>query len=172
MKTYLLAALLGLVSVGCLTVACVRTAQADAGPMDAGPTMTDAGPAATPTVTDPGKDGGKFLEEMLQAAKTSNWKLLAVGLVVLFTFVLRRFGGKLLPWLATDVGGVVSAFLVAAGGWVANLLAAGAKPSWASIIDILMMALAAMGAWAAAKKTANVLTSKKPGAELLEPDES
>lgn len=130
----------------------------------------DAGPSV-PAVSDPEKDPGSFLQDMWKAGQSKNYKLLSMLLVVALTYALRRWGKKLVPWFGTDFGGMVLAVLVATGAGVANGLAVGAKFGMSWVIDIFVMAAGSIGAYVIAKKTGNLVTSKKPGAELLEPSD-
>lgn len=151
------------------------TAWADAGPViDAGAAIdaaaapvnvaADAG-AAAETIKDVGEDPVGFAKDTYDAVKSGQWWLLASLIVVAITFVARKWGAKVIPWLKTDRGGTVLAFAVAFLGGLAHAVAAEGSPSWEMLQTSLKVALGAVGGYTGLRKTlfpSDKKTDKKP----------
>jgi hypothetical protein len=128
------------------------------------PVAVDAGPIVPVPVVSPDTDPGGFAGVILDALKSSNWRLLAVLVVILAVWLLRRFGGKAWPWLATDRGGAVCALVMGMAATLAGILAAGGKLSGKALLDGLVLAFSSAGGWALVKKML------APSDALLKPD--
>ena len=85
-----------------------------------------------------GDDPFALLAQLEQAARGSNWILLAPLAIMLAVFILRRFGRALLPAVATNRGGAVLAVL---GALAAALFAALALPGPHSVAQVLSVAV-------------------------------
>lgn len=139
-----------------LCLAYAATSLADAGPIDAGTiaetVAVDAG-AVAETVKDVGQDPAGFAKDTYDAVKSGQWWLLASLIVIAATFVARKWGAKVIPWLKTDRGGTVLAFSVAFLGGLAHAVAAEGSPSWEMLQTSLKVALGAVGGYTGLRKT-------------------
>lgn len=97
-------------------------------------------------------DSGQMAKDIIEAAHTKNWKLLIAGLVILLTWGLRLFGGKFIPFLKTDRGGVILALSIATVGALFNALKAGVGVTPQLFIDAIAMGVFSIGGFTAAKK--------------------
>lgn len=88
---------------------------------------------------------------ILQAVTSSNWRLAGVLALMLVVWAIRKYGGKVLPVLLTDRGGVALAMGTAIVGGIANGVIAGKPLNLSLILYSVFMGLAAMGTWTGAK---------------------
>jgi len=95
---------------------------------------------------------GTVAKDIIDAGRTKNWKLLIAGLVILLTWGVRLFGGKFIPFLKTDRGGVATALVIATVGALFNAWKAGVGISVQLFIDAASMGVFSIGGFTAAKK--------------------
>jgi hypothetical protein len=107
---------------------------------------------------------GAFLLEVARQVAAGNWSALAALAIVGAVFLLRTAAKRWVPWLATDVGGVVTLFVSTALLAVAAPLYAGTAIGKAAIVGALSAGLTAAGGWASVRK---VLRSLLPSAAAL-----
>lgn len=93
-----------------------------------------------------------LVKQLFDAVMGGNFALVAALALVLIVFVLRKFVGPKVPFLASDAGGVVLAFLSAFGGALATAFGAHAAFSLALLFKAAQVAFLAMGGYAALKK--------------------
>ncbi len=120
-----------------------------------GATMCLAGlafgaPAAVPA--DPYSNGGLFLERVLEAVKSSNWRMLAALAVIALVYAARRWASRVWPWLATDRGGAALVLATAMLGAVVNTWGAGKAMSLQMVLSALQIGFLAGGGYAVVKK--------------------
>lgn len=134
----------------------------DAGSADPATVALDAGTAtgpvvaapvapAVPAITDPGHDPD-FLDKLLKAADTSNWRMLAVLIVIGAVWLLRTVGGKKWAVLKTDRAGAICTLALGTAGAIGNALAAGSDITLRLFINGLMVGITAAGGWVVMKK--------------------
>ncbi|MFN7132365.1 MAG: hypothetical protein ACK4N5_09785 [Myxococcales bacterium] len=102
-------------------------------------------PAALP-VLDDGAELEVIAQLVLHAVSTSNWRALAALAVVVLVWLVRRYGGKQVPWLLTPRGGATLVLIFSIAGAVANALLAGAPLSLALLLDATITGALATGA--------------------------
>lgn len=94
----------------------------------------------------------EFARHLLDAVTSRNYALLAALVVVVLVYLLRKFGGRFIPFFNTDRGGAVLVLGVSLAGAVANALAAGAPFSLALLLTALQVALTAAGGFTIIKR--------------------
>lgn len=94
----------------------------------------------------------EFARLLLDAVTSRNYALLAALLVVVLVYLLRKLGGRFIPFFNTDRGGALLVLGVALAGAVANALAAGAPFSVALLLTALQVGLTAAGGFTIIKR--------------------
>lgn len=143
---------------------------------DAAPAaVMDAGPAAAhvakASFADPEKNPVGYASQVLEAVQHSNWRLLAVLLVVGLVWACRRYGGKVWPWVLTPRGGSCLALLWGIVGALANLILAGKGLDLQTVLNGVINGAIAAGGWNVAREIFGV-SSKQAAIDadaLLEP---
>ena len=145
MKKYILGLFL---TISTLAVSSVVYAQ-DAGLMDAGGAIEVPGEVIVVTPPDVDADPMGFFELLYQKVMTGEWvAVFGAGLIIL-TWVGRKLGSNLWPWLATKAGGYVANFSMALAASVGTSLLAGEGFSFGLAAAALGIAFAASGGWEA-----------------------
>lgn len=90
--------------------------------------------------------------QVYTAVMAGQWALVAALALVLVVFVLRKFVSGKVPFLASDAGGIMLAFVGSLGGAFATAFAAGESFSWSLAFKAAQVAFLAMGGYAALKK--------------------
>ncbi len=111
---------------------------------------------------DPSTDPGAFFAALLQAVQGRNWIILVGLACVGVTFLARRYASRLVPWFATDRGGVALALVIALLAAV-GIDAADGKFSITSFIDALSLAMTNTGGYVIIKKLFAPSDLVKPG---------
>ncbi|TQF10106.1 hypothetical protein FJV41_41160 [Myxococcus llanfairpwllgwyngyllgogerychwyrndrobwllllantysiliogogogochensis] len=93
-----------------------------------------------------------FAQLLFNAVTSQNYALVASLVVVLLVFLLRKFGGRFIPFFNTDRGGAVLVLGVSLAGAVANALAAGAPFSLSLMLTAVKVALTAAGGFTLVKR--------------------
>ncbi|AGC44588.1 hypothetical protein MYSTI_03276 [Myxococcus stipitatus DSM 14675] len=106
--------------------------------------------AESPGIPDPSRIE-EFARLVFDAVTSRNWALVASLAVVAVVYVLRRFGGTRIPWLASSRTGAVLALLVAVAGAVGNALLAGTPFTWGLLLKALGIGLGAAGGFSVLK---------------------
>jgi len=94
----------------------------------------------------------EFARLLLDAVTSRNYALLAALVVVVLVYLLRRFGGRFIPFFNTERGGAMLVLCVSLAGAVANALAAGAPFSVALLLTALQVGLMAAGGFTIIKR--------------------
>lgn len=157
MKRWVFAALmivgLALVSLGARfswagpDAAVAVVAQADAAPAalaDAGP----VGPATLPTLD----NSDAFMKNAFDAVMSKNWTMVTALALIAFVWLLRKFGSKRLPFLATDRGGAMLVMVTSVLGALATALGAGRPVSGDVLRQAVTLGFLAAGGWTWVKK--------------------
>lgn len=97
-----------------------------------------------------------FLKLIVSAAKAGDWKLAVVLGLVFLIWLTRKFGSKI-PGpvgkaIASDAGGVITAFLWSFVGTLSAALSLGLKLDLHLVGEALLLSFTAMGGWVALKK--------------------
>lgn len=98
--------------------------------------------------------------ELFAAVMGGQWALVAALALVATVFVLRKYVSPKVPFLASDAGGVLLAFVGSAAGGMATAFAAGQPFTWALLLKVVQVAFLAMGGFAALKKFLAPLAAK------------
>ncbi|TQF10701.1 hypothetical protein FJV41_38125 [Myxococcus llanfairpwllgwyngyllgogerychwyrndrobwllllantysiliogogogochensis] len=93
-----------------------------------------------------------FAQLLFNAVTSQNYALVASLVVVLLVFLLRKFGGRFIPFFNRDRGGAVLVLGVSLAGAVANALAAGAPFSLSLLLTAAKVALTAAGGFTLVKR--------------------
>jgi hypothetical protein len=109
---------------------------------------------------DPASDLGGYAQELLKAAQTSNWRLVAGLLLVGTVWGLRllsakwpfKFGKAIATFLGTARGGAVLSLACGVLGGVGNVLLADGSMTPRLFVDGIVMALTASGFWTITNK--------------------
>lgn len=116
------------------------------------PGVAKALPAAPVPLLDSPDDLAGLSSAILTALQVNDYTLLAVGILLLLVWVLRRFGGEKWPCLVTDRGGALLAF---GGGCLlalCNAMLADRPLGVAILIEGLVAGATAAGFWSGGKK--------------------
>lgn len=106
-----------------------------------------------PDLSDPLSLGLDALARMLlDAIASSNWALLVAVLLMCVVAVARKYASPYVPFLRTDLGGILSVFLLSACGAAVTALKAGAPMSMGLFVDVVKMAFMAAGGFTVVKK--------------------
>ena len=112
----------------------------------------DLTPGPTPDTT----GTVEFLRLIIGAAKAGNWKLAIVLGLVMLIWLTRKYGSKI-PGpvgkaIASDAGGVITAFLWSFIGVLSAALSLGLTVDLRLVGEALLLSFTAMGGWVAIKK--------------------
>jgi len=145
-----------------LAVLCVPSVFAEATRHTAGfITLADGGLAPAMLLPDGGViaatgtdtlDSVSVAKDIVDAGRTKNWRLLVAGLVILLTWGLRLFGGKFIPFLKTDRGGIILALVIASVGVLFNAWKAGVGLNVDVFVDAIAMGVFSIGGFTTLKK--------------------
>lgn len=95
---------------------------------------------------------------LVGAIQGGQWPLVVVVVFIGLVQLLRRFGAKWVPWLATSDGGTVLTFLTVMGSALAaGAFLPGAVITWPFIGKAALAALAAIGGWTGTRRFLGVL---------------
>lgn len=126
----------------------------------AAPAPAEVAAPVAPTVTED-LNAKKLLPQLLEMVRSGKWSA-AVGIfIMLLVAGIRGYGRKLLPWLGTQLGGYVLAFLTATGAVMGAALAAGMSFSFSLLGNSITVGLAAIGAHQAFKDAKKNRAKKK-----------
>lgn len=100
----------------------------------------------------PTEDLGQLLAFVLAQAQAGNWTGAAVVMLFALVLVLRSFGSRVWPWLATDVGGSVLGYVMAPLGILAGAALAGLPITWTFAQGVLVAAFLSGAAWTAIRR--------------------
>jgi hypothetical protein len=103
--------------------------------------------AAETALSVPSDDLLAMAKQILDAVMAGQGWLGAALVLIALTGVARKFGKAYLPFLATDVGGMVLAAVGSFGGALATAFAAGASVSGTLMLTAFGVAVAAMGGY-------------------------
>ncbi len=125
-----------------VTLAQAQEAEAPAPALDAG---TPPGAPGAPQAgeTDEPLD---VLGQIVQAARSGNWRLVASGALVLVMFCLRRFRDRV-TWFGTSRGGATLAMGLALAGAFASALATSAPIDWRLVTGAIGVAFTGVGGY-------------------------
>lgn len=104
----------------------------------------------------PDTDFSGYLATIVDSMVSSNWKALAVALVIGVVWVLRK--SRFIPWFSTDRGGAVLALISGIVTVLGGNIATGLETSFSSVFDGIWMGVAAAGGYSVVKK----IISPKP----------
>jgi hypothetical protein len=140
------------VRLGMIGDALIGTAHAD--PADDAPDDEQRAAPAEDTVS-PMDDSEPDAQRIYAAVRSGQW-VVAAGLVLLaLVWAVRKYGGKLWPFLLTDRGGVVTSLALAFLGALGTTLAAGRTPGPADVMAALGLAFTASGGWTMVRRLIN-----------------
>ena len=91
---------------------------------------------------------------MSQALTSRNWGLLACAAVLCAVYVVRRFLKARVPWLSSDVAGVLLSVVTATVLSVSTTLAAGQPLTASLLLGAILTAAGASGVWSWGRKLA------------------
>lgn len=117
---------------------------------------------AQAVIPDPGTDVPAFLTAVLTALRGGDWKVVAALAMVGVIFILRKFGAKVIPWLATSLGGATFTGLVVLVTGLAATLFAHQSITWALLGTLLVATWTAAGTWTWLRRML-ALVAKIPG---------
>jgi hypothetical protein len=103
----------------------------------------DAGPAVAAVLPNP-DNSDAFLKSVFDAVMSKNWMWTGALGVIALVWLIRKFGAKKLPFLATDRGGALLVMVTSLLGAAATALGAG-KPITGDVFRQALM-LGFMGA--------------------------
>ncbi|ATB41127.1 hypothetical protein CYFUS_006589 [Cystobacter fuscus] len=116
-------------------------------------------PVAAPTVQAPPESPsptevglGEVVKLVVQALTSRNWGLLACALVLGAVYVVRRFLSSRVPWLSTDVAGVLLSMATAVSLTLVAALQAGTPITLSLVLGALLTAAGASGLFSWGKK--------------------
>ena len=112
------------------------------------PSEADAGTPALPqTAPVPDLGLGEVLSLVARAFAGRQWGLLGVLALLGLVFLLRKAGGRYIPFLDTPRGAVVLSLVGGTGTLLAAALSAGTPFSLGLVLSCLMTAASASGLW-------------------------
>ena len=163
-KLYLLAAraLPFVVALSCAAVLVPTLALAQDAGMDAGVAPTVG--TILPPIADPSSDPGAVIQLVYSTIMNKQWGALVALLVTLIVWALRRFvpaTSGFGAFLSSKLGGMISNFLLSAGGITASALLAGAPFTFDVVSKIVVATLVAAGGWAIIKNFTEALDERK-----------
>lgn len=88
-----------------------------------------------------------FAQQALSAVQSGNWRMVAMLVVMMVVYLLRRFGPSKWPWLKSDAGGAVLALGAGFVGSLVNAVAAHSALSLQLLLTALQVAVGAAGGW-------------------------
>ena len=98
-------------------------------------------------IPSPDANADAWLKAVYTAATAGDWKIVGgLGLLGL-VFVLRAYGARFVPWLATKSGGLALGLAVSLAGTLGLALAAGASINLTTFASALVTAATAAGLW-------------------------
>lgn len=106
-------------------------------------------------VPDLEKEPLTFAQELFNAAKSKDLRLVVILTIVLVVFVLRRWGSKLVPWFNTDRGGAGLAILMGVLGQAVLMLSSGGAFSAWMLVEGLINGVTAAGGVVVLKRLVN-----------------
>lgn len=109
--------------------------------------MPEEAPATPGEVTE-----AQVLKLVSQALASRNWGLLACAGVLGAVYVVRRFLKAQVPWLGSDVAGVVLSVVTATVLSVSSALAAGQPVSLSLLLGAIFTAAGASSVWSWGRK--------------------
>lgn len=89
---------------------------------------------------------------LFDAARTSNWRLLAVLALVAVVWGIRAFGSRAWPALASDRGGALLALIGGITGAICHAALAGAPVTRQLVLEGVVNGVTAAGGWAMVRK--------------------
>ncbi|EPX56173.1 hypothetical protein D187_007515 [Cystobacter fuscus DSM 2262] len=107
-------------------------------------------PPESPPPTEVGL--GEVVKLVVQALTSRNWGLLACALVLGAVYVVRRFLSPRVPWLSSDVAGVLLSMATAVSLALVAALQAGTPISLSLVLGALLTAAGASGLFSWGKK--------------------
>jgi hypothetical protein len=133
---------------GSAPVAATTAAVAPAPPVATiGPPIAVNAPTGAHNAPDPAADPTAFLDAIANAARAGHWRLF-VGLVLIgFIWLIRAWGGAVVPWLRTDRGGAVTALAVGVAGAFSAELMDHAPITLSFFLDGIALGCTAAGGW-------------------------
>lgn len=136
--------------------------------------LTPPAPAPVPVVQAPPESPsshevglGEVVKLVVQAVSSRNWGLLACALVLGAVYVVRRFLSARVPWLSSDVAGVVLSMATAVSLSLVAALQSGTPVTLSLVLGALLTAAGASGLFSWGKKltaAAKVKTVARPAA--------
>lgn len=127
-------------------------------PDAAAATMPDGGTAVVaPVITPPSPDQGEaFLKQIFDAAMKKDYMGLTALVLIAAVWLVRKFGAKKIPFLATDRGGAILVMVASILGALANSLAAGKGYSSDVLLHSVYLGFMAAGGWVWIRKMLGV----------------
>ncbi len=102
---------------------------------------------AATDIPSPDTDAAAWIKLLYAAVTSKAWTVVFGLALVGITYPLRRWGGMLIPWFQTALGGLVLGFLVSLAATLGVALAAGAHVTLTLVAASLSSAAAAAGIW-------------------------
>ena len=115
--------------------------------------VPESQPASAPAVKGPDDVQG-VTATVRDAMRTSNWRLAVIAGLLLVVLILRRVGGFFWPWFNTDRGGATLALAAGVLTVLVNGLVAGGAFDPQLLVDGLLAAFTAAGAFNVSKRLA------------------
>lgn len=102
---------------------------------------------AATDIPSPDTDAAAWVKLLYAAVTSKAWTVVFGLALVGLTYPLRRWGGLLIPWFKTALGGLALGFLVSLSATLGVALAAGVPPTLTLVASALSSAAAAAGIW-------------------------
>lgn len=99
---------------------------------------------------------------LVDAWRSNNKGFLAAAIVVAAVWAVRKLVAPKVPWLRSDLAGVLLAFVAAGAGAVATSLAGGSPFGWVTLLMALKVAVMAMGSYVTIRKALAPLLADVP----------
>jgi hypothetical protein len=100
-----------------------------------------------------------LVKALAVAVKAGQWPVAAVLFFVVIVAILKKFGARWIPWLATSEGGTVLALATATASVLGAAAITGVAITWGLVWNALLAGATAIGGYVGVRRILRVLAS-------------